>query len=216
MLLAIFFAVDSPNSVCVADVIFRKLGLKAWSNDTRNLGTHYGGIYPLILAVLCYLGVVYNLKTIYPKFIKKLPWVLLIIFITYPTIFINTTKVVKSFSKGLDAVYYYSDDSIYGFYTEDDKYLKIQGNLMLQNCGDEDIQFGIKIIPPKHLIEKGIFENKPIKNIRYYTLYPREKRNILLVIDKIERKNLSYFQGDLKDSDIILFNKQEEKKFKKY
>lgn len=223
LLVTIFCAVNNPNSICVGDVIFRKLGLKAWTNDTKNLGTHYSSIYLLILAGACYLGVFYNLKTIYPKFTKNLPWILLIIIIIYPKVFINTTKAVKSFSNGLDAVYYYRDESNCGYRSYNDRYLRIQGNLILQNCGDDEIEFGIKVIPSKTLVEEGIFVNKPIvikdkisKNERFFILSPGEKQNIKVMIDKVERKNLSYLRGSLKDPNIILFNNEEEKVFKKY
>lgn len=222
MLLAIFCAADSPNSICVADVIFRKLGFRAWANDAKNLGIHYAGIYLLILAGVCYLGVVYNLKTIYPKFIKNLPWILLIILIIYPKVFINTTKILKSFSNGLDAVYYYSDDSNCGYHSYNDKYLRIEGNLILQNCGDDEIQFGVKIAPDKNLIQEGIFDDTSIvikdevsQEARFFILYPGEKRSIQAMIDKVKRKNLSYVGGSLRNYSIILFNSEEEKEFKK-
>lgn len=220
LFLAIFsmiFAIEPKGGKALGDIIFDSLGLKAWSNGTS--GLHNVVIFALILLFISYIGVKIFLKEFYPNLLKRLPLILLAIFLLYPIGYQQANKLIRSNFTDLRAIQYYEESSELNYNTNEDKKIEINASLDLENYSKEEIQFYIKILPTESQVEHT-FENKEIIIKEMNSNTPRK----FILPGKGRIKYNVSFEIPLRDSDrngsghayhpnIIIYNGEEERRF---
>lgn len=217
ILFSISLVYSTSNSSAWGDELLRKAGLRAWSKGTE--GLHYTVIAALIIIILAYSRVIYYLKDIYPKVTRRLPVILIIFFMIYPGIYLNIHKAILAHSKGLNAIEYYRKESSLKFYNEEDKYIKLVGQIEFENMDNELVKFNVKLIPDSFFL-KDFYDKEFITatksdtgEIEEFIVYPHTKQIMPISFKVKADKSFSNLNGRMTDLNIIIFDKDKEKVF---
>lgn len=151
------------------------------------LGTfHYSGLLIIVLIYNCIRVLGKNLKGRF-SFFTKYPFIITILILLLASNLIpNVTKMVKSFSGGLNSIYCNREAKALRLDFKDEDTVKITSTMELKNYSHEERNFYLKIyIPEKYknkLSEKEFYalSNDGSKH-RIFTLKGKEKRPITAI-----------------------------------
>lgn len=214
---SIILSIETPYNRPVGDIIFEALGLQSWSNGYT--GLHYTLIYSILIFIIGFIGVNLFLKEKHPRFVKRLPVILIIFLISYPILTSTVVKIIKSNSTGLYAIHYLKKDSEINFETSrDEEFLIVEGSFKFRNYSDKEMKFYIKYLDNEMLlkeisIDKEIVAVYPDTNEpQLFIIQPKSTVSIKATF-KLNKKIGADVKGWSKEVDISIFNEQEEIKF---
>lgn len=223
LVFAFIFSAMTHSGYCLGDSILRSIGFKAWSKESTELtvnGFHNTLLFSFALAVLGYIGVKHYLKSIYPRLVNSLPFIVIILCFTSNLLFSWGYGIVLSFSKGVNAVDYFPAQSNCN-YTLDPANSEISYSyqIALKNYSDDTVKFNMQVQKPSY--------NNSI-NMSYVITLDAQRRHTLKEFI-LEPKEEEMFQFTIKNPDnklnsinsiqrpkIIIFDGKNSKEFKAY
>lgn len=215
ILVAILFT-DNTHDFVLGDFILTKMGFEVWSNGTS--GLHYTGIVALFLLVFGIAGVMRFKRDVHEKFGKFVICFFIVSAFIYQPVYESTYSFIKSHMNGLSSIEYIRDRSQIQF-KSDDKNANVlyEGQIYLKNYSNETKEIYLRVIPNE-------IQNESLPSDNGITICDTANIPIKFVIEAKSEANLpanfslrqngEYYNcsGSI-GADIIIFNKNEEKKF---
>ncbi|QAA32125.1 hypothetical protein [Clostridium manihotivorum] len=216
IIFSMIFSLATTNSVPLGDIILKRLGLKTWSNGTE--GFHYTVLYSIAMLIIGYNGAYHYLHDIYPKFIKRIPLLLVILLLIFPSIQSSIDKTAKSFSKGVNAIDYRKDISYCNFTKDSSGNVVLNTHLQFKNYSNKDVKIYIKLVPDNLGPENSIIKD-PVVALDIRSNAPREfliHAKSLQGLDVQFKTNLqttTSYQGSAQGLNLIIYDNNQEKSF---
>lgn len=221
LIFAFMFGEMTQSGYCMGDNIIRALGFKAWSMESAKHSTngfHYTVLFSLAFAILGYEGAKHYLKDIYPKLLKKLPLIVIILFFTSAQLFTWGYGVVLFFSEGVNAVNYIPAQSDCNYISDPPHDLiSYSYQITLKNHSNNAVKFNMQVQKPSRdsVTMWGVTATnaKGKQTLKEFTLHPREQKEIRFVM-KSRDSQYSDIGGSMNGPNIIIFNKESSRQFK--
>ncbi len=217
ILFSITFTLEIPNENVVGDILLINIGLKPWSSDTG--GFHIALLYAFAMFLIGYLGVIYYLRNIYPRFIKKLPILLCLFLLIMPYMLSLSYKATLTLSNGIDAIDYISEKSKCDYELAENGYLILDAHLQFHNYSNKDVTFYIKYIPNDTFIETIIDEDILAATLpdtdeqQAFTIPPKTTENLKAYFKAPIITDMTNLKGSSSPFDIILYTDVDERQF---
>lgn len=220
LIFAFLFSAMTPSGFCLGDNIIRALGFKAWSKESAEHtvnGFHYTVLYSLTFGIVGYLAARHYLKNIYPKLVKNLPLLVIILFITANQLFTWGYHAVLSFSEGINAVDYIPAQSNCNYVSDPtNELISYSYQITLRNYSNDIVKFNMQVQKPSHdsltmWYVTASTEGK--QTLAEFTLQPREQKGIRFVMEdqNPQKANLS---GSMHRLNIVIFDKESRRQFR--
>jgi len=217
LIFAFVFGSTTPNGYSLGDSILGFLGLKAWSKESiehSSRGFHYTFLYTVGLAILGYVGAKHFLQQIYPKLIKRLPKIVLVLFFTGSILLSWGHSLVLSFSTGIKAVDYFPAQSNCNYkLISENNLASFSYNIKLKNYSNDEVKFNMRVQNPAFddyimvdVPDQG-FKGNPI--LKEFTLLPKEERVVTFSFEDESQ----YWSGNMRRPNIAIFNQESIREF---
>ena len=220
LIFAFMFCSTTQSGYCMGDNIIRALGFKAWSMESAELsmnGFHYTVLFSLTFAILGYAAAKHYLEDIYPKLVKNLPLIVIILFITSPQLFTGGYQAVLSLSEGVNAVDYIPAQSNCNYFSDSpNDLISYSYQITLKNYSNDKVQFNMQVQKPSHdslTMWDVSASNTGKQTLTAFTLQPREKKEIRFVMEGRNSK-YSSLSGNMHRPNVIIFDKDSRREFK--
>lgn len=220
LIFGFMFGVMTESGYCLGDHIIRSLGFKAWSMESaihRQNGFHYTFLFSLAFIILGYAGTKHNLKNIYPRFVKLLPVIVILLFFNATLLFNWGYGLFLSFSDGVYAVDYVPSKSNCNFTSDQfDDVITYNYDISLKNHANKKVTFNMQV-------QKPLFETAAMWDVRsansksgpalkQFTLAPREEREFRFVMEEKDPGHSSY-NGSMHRPNLIIYNTDGSRQF---
>lgn len=219
LVFSLVFCLEPPNATSLGDILLKKIGLSAWEYEYG--GFHYTFLYALIMFIIGIMGTIDFLQEFYPRFIKRLPLILIVFLLLYPSIYSYADKTVKSFSNGVNAVSYNRETSNAECTVDTEGNFIINADLQFHNYSGKEVSFFIKIIPDKQFLGNFISTDPitaadpEIGKPKKFTIKSKTTGDLQVTFKSPLKTELTNFQGSMSSLNIIIFTEEKEKKFVK-
>lgn len=209
------FGATTSSEYSLGDSILRFWGLKAWSQEYSARGFHYTILYTVGFAILGYIGAKHFLQEIYPKLIKRLPTIALVLFFTANILLSWIYGLVLSFSTGVKAVEYFPAQSNCTYRLNPESNLtSFSYNIKLKNYSDNEVNFNMKIQNPYFDFIMVTVQDQDSQGntiFKEFTLLPNDEK---IITFSFEDDSNPYPAGNITRPNITIFNKESSKEFK--
>lgn len=217
-ILAFIMIYETDFSKSFGDKFLDGIGLKAWSNG--NTGLHYTFFLFISMVVAGYTGTRHFLKDEYPKIAKRMPVIIILLLLFTQPVMSSVNGVVKSYSKGLNAIEYISDGSKMDFKSnEDDTHLRFDCSINLKNYGQEKLVFYIKYFPNEYIKADYVEDEYAIAvddngKPREFILSPKSETILNATFEMKQKQSIHSGVGSISRFSIALFNDHQTKEFR--
>ena len=221
LIFAFMFSSMTQSGYCMGDNIIRALGFKAWSMESAERsvnGFHYTVLFSLTFAILGYAAAKHYLKDIYPKLVKNVPLMVIILFITSTQLFTWGYQAVLSLSEGVNAVDYIPAQSNCNYFSDSpNDLISYSYQITLRNYSNDKVKFSMQVQKPSHdsltMWDVTASNTEGQQTLTAFTLQPREKKEVRFVM---EGRNSKYsgLSGNMHRPNIIIFDKESRRQFK--
>lgn len=215
------FSVMTESGYCLGDHIIRSLGFKAWSMESaihRQNGFHYTFLFALAFIILGYAGTKHNLKNIYPRFVKLLPVIVILLFFNATLLFNWGYGLFLSFSYGVYAVDYVPSKSNCNFTSAPVKdVISYSYDITLKNHAKKPVKFNMQVQKPNMDDSVAMWDVRAANSesgpaLKQFTLAPREQKEFRFVMEEKDPKQSSY-NGSMHRPNLIIFTKDGSRHF---
>jgi len=203
----------SKNDFTLGEFIFTELGINIWSNGTS--GLYYPGFISFFLSIIFFIELLCLTKGINKKFIVIILSIALVWKIIVTPVFDFGYGLVRSYETGLACIDYIKEDSKVN-YKVDSGNLVIDGNIKLQNFGNTNREFYVKVKPIKDFQEIGMSEEMIAIDDK------GEPKRFIIAPDSVCTLNLEFENSKSKIingsgwsgvAGLVIFNEKEKNEF---
>jgi hypothetical protein len=221
LIFAFMFSSMTQSGYCMGDNIIRAIGFKAWSMESAQRsvsGFHYTVLFSLTFAILGYLAAKHYLKEIYPKLVKHLPLIVIILFITSTQLVTGGYQAVLSFSEGINAVDYIPAQSNCNYFSNSpNDLISYSYQITLKNYSNDKVKFNMQVQKPSRdsltMWDVTATDAEGKQTPTEFTLQPREQKGIRFMMED-QNSQYSNLNGSMHRPNIIIFDKDSRREFK--
>ena len=220
LIFAFMLGPTTPGGYCLGDNILRFFGFKAWSLESaqhRTNGFHYTFLFTVGFAILGYAGTKHYLKEAYPRLVKRLSSIVLVLLLTSSQLFMWGYGLALSFSQGINAVEYLPAKSNCQYeFNPATGLTTCSYQITLKNYANNEVKFNLKVQKPSRdddimsdVADQNLEGHKIIKE---FTLLPKEQNVFRFVIED-RTPYLLFGSGSISRPNITIYNQESSREF---